>query len=305
METSPASTALGQFDWNRTRAFLAAAKAGSFSGAARALGVAQPTIGRQVAALEEELGVTLFERVGQGLSLTSPGVELFEQAQAMGEAANRIARIAAGQSTALEGIVRVTASEAISAYLLPPIVAELRSTYPGIELELVVSNAVQNLREREADIAVRSFRPQDAELTATRINNGVARLYASPSYLAQFDAPITLETVNRMEIFGFDRTPLMIEGLRSLGLELTPRNFPVVTSNHLVQWELAKRGLGVCVMMEEVGDPEPAVVRVLDEIPPLPVSMWVTCHRELGTSRRLRVVFDALVDGLRKATSGG
>lgn len=305
MATPPPTTALGHFDWNRTRAFLAAAKAGSFSGAARALGVAQPTIGRQVAALEEELGVTLFERVGPGLSLTSPGMELFEQAQAMGEAASRIARIAAGQSTALEGIVRVTASEAISAYLLPPIVGDLRSAYPGIELELVVSNAAQNLREREADIAVRSFRPQDAELTATRINNGFAHLYAAPSYLAQFDAPITLETVSQMEIFGFDRTPMMVEGLRQLGLELTPRNFPVVTGNHLVQWEMAKRGLGVCVMMEEVGDPEPAVVRVLDALPPFPVPMWVTCHRELGTSRRLRVVFDALVEGLRKATSGG
>ncbi|MEQ1569931.1 MAG: hypothetical protein ABMA64_30135 [Myxococcota bacterium] len=90
----------------------------------------------------------------------------------------------------------------------------------------------------------------------------------------------------------------MVEGFARIGLSLTTRNFPIVTANHLVQWELAKHGLGICVMMGEVGDAEPAVRRVLDAVPPFPVPIWLTSHRGLRTSRRMRVVFDRLAEGL-------
>jgi len=292
------------FDWGRARAFLAAARQGSFSAAARALGVAQPTIGRQIAALEEELRVTLFERVGKGLELTTAGLDLVEHVRAMEDAALRVSLTAAGQAGALEGIVCVTASEVISAYLLPPIVARIRAAHPRIELELIASNQTQDLQRREADIAVRSYRPRDPELVATRIQDGFARLYAAPAYLERLGSPRSPKDLSNVEIFGFDRTDLMIRGLEQLGLRLTAKNFPIVTSNHLVQWELAKQGLGVCVMMEEIGEAEPRVCRVLDDLPPLPIPMWLTCHRELHTSRRMRVVFDMLAEGLRALAAG-
>lgn len=292
------------FDWSRARAFLAAARDGSFSAAARALGVAQPTIGRQIAALEEELGVTLFERVGKGLELTTAGLDLVEHVRAMEDAALRVSLTAAGQAGALEGIVCVTASEVISAYLLPPIVARIRAAHPRIELELIASNLTQDLQRREADIAVRSYRPRDPELVATKIQDGFARLYAAPSYLERLGHPRTPKDLSNVEIFGFDRTDMMINGLERLGLRVTTKNFPIVTSNHVVQWELAKQGLGVCVMMEEIGEPEPRVRRVLDDLPPLPIPMWLTCHRELHTSRRMRVVFDLLAEGLRALAVG-
>jgi DNA-binding transcriptional LysR family regulator len=286
------------FDWNLARAFLVTAEEGSFSGAARALGVAQPTIGRQVAALELELGVTLFERVGRGLELTPTGLELVEHARAMGEAATRVSLAAAGTSTSLEGIVCVTASEVISAYLLPPIVARIRERHPGIEVEIVASNQARDLRRREADIAVRNFRPQDPELFARKVHDSAARLYASPSYLARL-GPITGPAdLSRADFFGFDRTDMMVEGFKAIGLHLGPRNFPIVTANHLVQWQLAREGLGICVMMEEVGDPDPCVRRVLPELPPLPVPVWLASHRELRTNHRMRVVFDLLAEGL-------
>lgn len=291
------------FDWNQARAFLVTAREGSYSAAALALGVAQPTIGRQVAALEAELGVVLFERVGRGLALTAAGLELAEHVGAMGDAAMAVSRAATGQSTSLEGIVCITASEAISALLLPPVLAQIRAEHPGIELELVVSNEARDLRRREADIAVRNFRPTDPELIAIKVRDSQARLYAAPSYLARLPRPLDVEALVRAEFFAFDRTNLMIDGFKALGLHLTHQNFPVVTSNHLVQWALAKQGMGVVVMMEEIGDQEPALVRVLPEFPAIPVPIWLTSHRELRTSRRHRVVFDLLSEGLRGVRS--
>jgi len=127
------------FNWNYARAFLVVAEEGSFSAAARALALAQPTLGRQVTALEEELGIALFERVGHNLVLTATGQDLVEHVRAMSEAATRFALTATGQAQTVDGIVRIAASEAVGAYLLPPIIDELRSKHPGIQLELVVS----------------------------------------------------------------------------------------------------------------------------------------------------------------------
>ena len=287
-----------RFDWNRARAFLVTAEEGSFSAAARALGMAQPTVGRQVTALEEELGVVLFERVGNALELTRAGAELMDQVRAMGEAATQMSRIATGQSLSIDGTVCITASELIAAHILPPILGRLRRLHPGIELELVASNSARDLRRREADIAIRNFKPDQPDLVTRKIADRKARLYAAPSYLETLDDPHSCEGLRQAEFFAFDRTTLMLDGLRALGLELTPKNFPIVTENHLVHWEMAKAGLGICIVMDQVGDAEPKVRRVLPELPPLPVPVWLTAHREVHTSRRVRAVFDFLAAAL-------
>ena len=288
-----------EFDWNRARAFWQTAEQGSFSAAARVLGTTQPTIGRQVAALEDELGVVLFERVGNGLELTSAGLDLVEHVRAMGEAANHIALVAAGQADAIDGTVCLTASELIAAYLLPPVIAGLRREHPGIELEIVASNSVRDLLRREADIAIRNVAPTHPDLVARSLGERRARPYASREYLSRIGNPRTPAALAEVgEFFGFDRSDMMLEVLRADGLPLTPASFPIVTSNHLVQWELAKRGAGICFVMEEVGDATPGMVRVLPELKPLPVPIWLVSHRELRTSRRIRLVFDALADAL-------
>ncbi len=287
------------FDWTHARAFLATADEGSFSAAARTLGVTQPTVGRQVAAFEEALGVTLFERVGRGLQLTPAGLDLAEPVRAMSEAAANVALMAAGQSMSLEGIVCIAASESIATFLLPPIVSRIRSGHPGIEIEIVASNQTSDLRRREADIAVRNFRPKDPALVARKVNESSARLYASPAYIDRIGTPTSPEDLSRADFFGFDRTDIMIEGLKPMGLNLSASNFPIVTSSHLVQWELAKEGLGICIIMEEIGDPEPRLCRVLPDLPPFVVPVWITCHSELRINRRMRVVFDLLVEGLQ------
>lgn len=288
------------FDWNRARAFLVAAEEGSFSAAARALGTTQPTVGRQVAALEEELGVTLFERVGTTLALTPSGIDLVEHVRAMSEAASRVSLAATGQSSSIVGSVCITASEVIAAHLLPPIIGRLRREQPGIEIEIVASNEARDLHRREADIAVRNFRVGQPDLIAQKIKDSRAHMYAAPSYLKRIGPLESPRDLARAELFAFDRTDVMIDGLRSIGVDLGRDRFPIVTANHLVQWELCKHGAGICIMMEEIGDAEPRVRRALPDLPPLPIPMWLVCHRELRTSRRIRLVYDLLAEELQR-----
>lgn len=285
------------FDWNHARAFLVTAEEGSFSAAARALDATQPTVGRQVAALEKELGVTLFERIGTRLVLTSAGVDLAEHVRSMGDAATRVSLSATGLASSVSGTVCITASEVISAHLLPPILAKLRVDHPGIEVEIVATNAVRDLHRREADIAIRNVRPGQPDLVARKIRESRAHMYAAPAYLERLGGVATPADVVRAELFAFDRTDLMIDGLRVLGVDVKRRQFPIVTTSHLVQWELCKQGVGICIMMADIGDAEPRVRRVLPEVA-IPIPMWLVCHRELRTSRRIRLVFDRIAASL-------
>ena len=289
-----------RFDWNRARAFLVTAEEGSFSAAARALDLTQPTVGRQVAALEEELGVLLFERVGNGLELTQAGLALLEHTRHMGEAATSLSLAATGRSSSLQGVISITSSAAIAAFILPGVVARLRQNHPGIEVELVVSNEIRDLRRREADIAVRHVRPKDASLIAQFVREGRASLYASPSYLAGV-SPNALDPAARLDLFAFDQGEEMLDALKRLGLEADRARFPIRSDDHLVQWEMCKRGLGACFMLAEVGDAEPLVERVWEHAS-IPLPIWVVCHQELRHSRRLRVVFDLLKAHLARST---
>ncbi|GAB4363208.1 MAG: LysR family transcriptional regulator [Oricola sp.] len=287
-----------KFDWNRARAFLVTAEEGSLSAAARALGMAQPTLGRQVDALESELGVVLFERAGRGLMLTPAGLELLDHVRAMGEAAGRVSLTASGQAQSIEGSITITASEIHSAFLLPPMVARLRREQPGIEVEIVASNAAIDLKRREADIAVRSFRPTQPDLIARKVGDDLARLYASESYLDRIGNPRTPDELSRADFIGFDTTGAMADALNRTGLRLTGKNFPVLTASHLVHWELVKAGAGIGIVPESVGDGTPGVRRVLPDLAPMAFPIWLTTHRELNTSRRVRMVFDLLAEEL-------
>lgn len=284
-----------KFDWNRARAFLVTAEEGSLSAAARALGMTQPTLGRQVTALEEELGIALFERVGRGLTLTAGGLELLEHVRRMGESASVLSLAASGQSQTIEGAISITASEVISAFLLPPVLERLRRTHPGVEIKLVATNAVQDLRRRQADIAIRSGRPTDPNLVATRLRDTPAHLYATPGYLKRIGNPRTFADFSRADFVGFsDDDDQFMNGLNALGFSLTPKNFALHTQNHMVLWELVKSGLGIGAIIDEVGDAEPLVRRALPAMAPIPVPAWLVAHREVHTSRRVRLVFDLI-----------
>lgn len=281
------------FDWNRLRAFLVTAEEGSLSAAARALGLAQPTLGRQVAALEEELGVALFERVGRSLSLTRSGLELLEHARAMGAAAGRVSLAASGRVEAVAGEVTVTASDVISAWLLPPVLERLRQAAPGLSLEIVATNSLRDIRRREADIAIRHVEPQDGELIARRMPDMQARLYASRDLIARRGGPPDdAAALSAWPFVGFERSDRFRLALNALGLSLTQGSFPLASENGVVAWHYVRAGLGVGAMIEEVARLSPEVECVLPELPAIPVPVFLVTHRELRTSRRIRIVFD-------------
>ena len=289
-----------KFDWNRARAFLVTAEEGSLSAAARALGMAQPTLGRQVDALEEELGVVLFERVGRGFTLTPSGLELLEHVRAMGDAANRVALTVAGQSQSIEGTICIAASEIHAAILLPPIIAKLRLTQPGIHVEIVASTKPSDLKRREADIAIRNFAPIEPDLIGKKIRDVPARLYAAPSYLERIGNPKLPYDLKNADFISIDGSGMFLKGLNALGLNLTERNFPILTENYLVMWELVKHGIGIGIQDGNIGDAEPRVRRVLPKLEPIVFPIWLVAHRELNTSRRVRVVFDLLAEELAR-----
>ncbi len=271
------------------------AEEGSLSAAARALGVAQPTLGRQVRALEQELNVVLFERIGHGLTLTPSGMELVEHVRAMGNAAGRVALSASGQSQSVEGTVSITTTEVAAAYILPPIVERLRQEHPAIHVDLVASNELRDLRRREADIAVRSARPTDPDLVARKICRQSARLFATSECLQRFGCPSDNASLSKAEFIGFEDNQTYLQGLNDLGLSLTERNFPIHCGNHLVQWQMVKQGLGIGVMMSQIGDADPGVERATPWLPAFEYDVWLAAHREVNTSRRVRLVFDFLV----------
>ncbi len=290
-----------RFDWNRARAFLVTAEEGSLSAAARALGMTQPTLGRQVDALEAELGVVLFERAGRGLVLTPSGLELLDHVRQMGEAAGRVSLTASGHAHQIEGAVAITASEMYSAHYLPPALVRLRREAPGIEIEIVASNAIIDLRRREADIAIRCFQPEQPDLIARKIGDDEARLYASTSYFEDKGEPRSFADLTEATLIGFDDSDRMIEALNGCGFAFRRRQMRIITLSHLVQYQLVKAGLGLGLFPDRIAGRDPELVAVLPDLArPLDLPIWLTAHREVHTSRRIRLVFDLLAEELGK-----
>lgn len=290
-----------KFDWNNTRAFLVTAEEGTLSAAAKALGMTQPTLSRQVAALENEMNITLFERTGQRLVLTESGVELLEHARSMGNAALQFSLTAAGQSQQIEGSVVISAGELDAVFRLPKIIAKLRREEPGIDIEVVVTNETSDLKRREADIAIRSFRPTQNDLIAKKLGEEVIWLYGTQDYLAQLPSLQDSSDLTDIQIIGFDRSNAVSEILNQQGWNLSKQNFRLITSFQILQLALCKEGLGVIFFPEDMGDEDPSLVRAFEHMgPAIQLPVWLVCHQELRTNLRVRRVFDFIAEELSK-----
>lgn len=286
-----------QFDWNLARAFLVTAEEGSLSAAARALGLTQPTLSRQVASLEEELGVALFERVGRGIELTPSGAELLEQVRVMGDAAGNLKLTAAGQSTTIEGNICISATDLVTILAMPILVQKLRRRHPDITVELIASNTMSDLKRREADIAIRAMQPGEPDLIARKIGDVTGHLYASKQYLELIGVPQSPEDLGDAD-FICDKSEMFMNILAGCGIKLTQRNFPVSSESVITQWELVKHGLGIALLPDQLAETEPRFHKVLPDLQLFRGPLWLVVHKELRTSRRVRVVFDFLVDEL-------
>lgn len=289
---------MSNLDWNQLKAFLETAETGSLSAAARKLGLTQPTLSRQVAAIEQVMGVTLFERVGKSMALTPTGLDLLEHARAMGAAAEALSLAATGSSQAVRGVVSVSATDVVASVLLPPLVKKLHDQEPGITIDVIPSNALSDLLRREADIAIRHVKPEQPDLIARLVREASAHFYASESWVNAHGHPRSAEDAARLSFVGSDRSGQYLGYLRMHGLPLSEANFSCYADHSVAHWALVRQGMGIGAMMEEIALATPGMVRVLDDLPPILFPIWLVTHRELRTSKRIRMVFDALAQGL-------
>lgn len=289
-------------DWSLVQAFLAVAETGSLSGAAKRLGSSQPTLGRQIKAIETQLGAELFHRQPRGLSLTETGAELVAPARAMRDAVQQIALTAAGQQQRLDGTVRITASVVISAYHMPRIIAEIRKQEPDIEIELVPSDDSSNLLYREADIAVRMYRPKQLDLVTQYLGDISLSTFAARSYVDQRGLP-TVQTVMEHDFVGYDGDTTIIDGMRQGGFAVDRHFFGVRCDDSFAYWNLVREGCGIGFWQHGIGQNDP-LVQELDIGFPLPVlPIWLTAHEVMRQSPRIRRVWDLLGVGLRPLVS--
>ncbi|WP_235000774.1 LysR family transcriptional regulator [Pseudooctadecabacter jejudonensis] len=287
-----------RLDWNHLRAFMVTAEAQSLSAAARILGLTQPTLSRQVAALEDRLGLLLFERVGRGLALTDAGREVLTHVQPMGHAAHSATIAASAQRSDLTGWVKITASDIMSATLLPAVISAVRKTAPQLQVEVVATNDISDLMRREADIAIRHMRPEEPDLVARMVREAKGYFYANRSYLDRVGRPNTRADMAKMDWVAYGNIDRMVEYMTGLDIPLTPDNFRTSSADGLVAWEMGRAGLGICPMDESVGAAAPEMEALLPETLQVAFPVWLVAHRELHTSPKIRLVFDMLADAI-------
>jgi DNA-binding transcriptional LysR family regulator len=287
-------------NWDLYRTFLAVLKEGSLSGAARALGLAQPTVGRHIEALEQALGFTLFIRSQHGLSPTEGAHQLKPYVEALASTAAAVLRTASGQAGEARGVVRVTASEVIGADVLPAILGPVREAHRELAIELVLSNRIENLLTREADIAVRMVRPDQDALVARHIGEIPLGLFARRDYLERHGAPQSLADLAQHAVIGFDRDESSVRAFAAYLGPIDRNIFALRTDNQLAHLAAIRAGFGVGVCQVGLAKRDPSLVRVLRDQFEAKLDTWLAMHEDLKETRRCRVVFDALAEGLRE-----
>lgn len=282
--------------WEHLQTFLHVLRAGSLSGAARTLRVAQPTVRRRIATLEDDIGAPLFSRAPQGMVPTPAAERMRALAETMEASARALVRTASGAPDAVEGVVRIAASELIGVEVLPDLLRPLRARHPDLVVELLLSNAVADLLRREADVAVRMAEPRHAALVARRIGAVPFGFFAASSYLDGRDPPRCLDDLRLHDLVGYDQLPQLRDGLAALGLPLEPRHFAVRTDHDLAYVAAIRAGLGIGVTHVPLAARH-GLLRVLPDITEH-VGLWLVAHEDLRSLRRVRVVLDHLAGAL-------
>jgi DNA-binding transcriptional LysR family regulator len=284
--------------WELYRSYLSVLKEGSLSGAARAMGIAQPTVGRHIAALEKSLRVVLFTRSQLGLLPTEAALELQPFAQSMSSSAAALLRAAQGHGAGIKGSVRVTASEVIGIEVLPPILSQLQHNYPDLKVELVLSNRVQDLLHREADIAVRMTQPKQDLLIARSVGRVALGLHAHKQYLRQRGTPKVVADLAQHALIGFDEETAFLRAARKGSGWWHREAFSLRTDSDVAQLSLIRAGCGIGVCQVPLAKRNPQLVRLLPETLSLGLETWLTMHEDLRHTPRCKVTFEALLQGL-------
>jgi DNA-binding transcriptional LysR family regulator len=283
--------------WDHYRTLLAVLDEGSLSGAARTLGLTQPTVGRHVEALEAELGAPLFTRSAGGLAPTEAALALRPHAEAMAAAAEALTRTASGEAETTRGVVRVTASNIVGVEVLPPMLAGFHAAHPEVTIELALSDRLEDLLRREADIAVRMVRPTQTALLAKRVGAVKLGLFAHRRYIEAHGAPESFDHPGLAAI-GYDRDLSMQRALGERQVHVDRNMFALRSDSDLAQLAALRAGFGVGATQLPIAARDPDLVPVLQDQFRFEFEVWVAMHEDLKSSRRMRLMFDWLVEGL-------
>lgn len=292
-----------RFDWNHIRAFLATAEEGSLSAAAKVLRQTQPTIGRQVAGLEADLGVLLFDRAGRRMVLTAVGQDLLAHVRAMGDAAAAISLTATGQVQELSGQVSITSTHSMAAFTLPKVIQHLSEVAPNLRIEVIAANDLRDLRLREADIALRHVQPTQPELIAKKVGSLSAGVYGTHAYFKRFGRPETIADMAGHRLAGFGNPEETVAELGKRGIHLPESTIHCFSNDFIFMIEYARNGVGLSIIDGSTARLFPELEQVLIEEVKLDFPLWLTTHQELHTSRRIRVVYDVLSEMLPQLCS--
>ena len=285
--------------WDHCRSFLGVWRTGSLSAAARASGLTQPTVARHITLLEEALGGgALFIRSPHGLSPTDLAGSLVPHALAMEASAAAMVRAASGADGEIAGVVRISASQIIGVEVLPPILTRIGADQPDIDFELVATNETSDLLRRDADIAVRMVRPAQGALVAQKVGDIQLAMYAHKDYLARRGRPETIDALQAHAIVGFDRQTAGIQSLQNIGMPLKRDIFAFRTDNDVAQLAAIRAGFGIGICQTNLARGNPELVRLFPEEMSFSLETWITMHEDLRSNRRMRLVFDHLVDDM-------
>ncbi|WP_025029412.1 LysR family transcriptional regulator [Nitratireductor aquibiodomus] len=277
-------------DWNLLRAFHATATLGSLSAAARHLSLTQPTLSRQIIALEGELGVELFERIGRRLSLSPTGSALLEHIERMGDAADAFSLAASGNVQALTGRVSISATDTFSAYVLPEILDRIRLEAPQLSVMVVASNDLSDLHRREADIAIRHVAPDRERLVGQRLRDTEAHFYASHGWVERNGLPRSVDQLAHSDLIGIEDVERYTAYLNGMGIPIGVSDFRLLSNSGIAVWQMVRQGLGVAAMLREVAERTPGVTRLPLDLPGITVPIWLVTHQGLEASPRIRLV---------------
>ena len=289
----------GPWQWDDVRFFLAVARSGSLSAAARTLRVGHVTVGRRIATFEARLGVTLLNRTPDGFATTAAGEAVLRQCTAMESAALDLERIAAGSDTLVTGSVRVTTTEAIAHQLIAPAIAMLRQRHLELRIDLIVGVRSLDIARREADLAVRFARPASPELVCRKLGDVGFSLYASPRYLARTGIPERHKGLAGCDLITFTGAPVAARPF-FMGETLEGSRIALSCNNPLIQLKAAADEVGIAELACFLGDASPDLVRVWPHEPPARRTAWLIVHQDMRRAARIKAVSSAIGEAFRR-----
>ncbi len=290
-------------DWNEVRLVLAVQRAGSLTAAALALGIDHSTAFRRLKALEERLGVRLFERLPAGAYQTiEAGARMAAGAERMENEALALDRDISGRDRRLCGRLKVTSSETLAYSRLTTYLAAFRQAHPGIVVELAIDNRVLSLSRREADIVLRPIRPKEGDLWGRKLSRIAWALYANATYLDANGGPLsTASDVDRHALIGWEEPASGIASADWLSQAAPSEAFVYRTNSLVNQLVAAKAGIGLALLPCYLGDGEAGVTRAVPEpVAELSGELWIVTHADLKGTARVRAFFDLVGEGLAR-----